>query len=131
MAYDKQLAMCYNFAEMDFGAASGATVHTICGPLGKQGRLLDIAVATSEVFACDATVASVAVGTSADADAYGLLNIADGTADNAVFNSVDDTDAVIAADIPANTAIHVTLTEGTDSTAVTGKGFPMVFINWF
>ena len=131
MSYDNPRSLMYNFPEMDFGATAGATVHTIAGPLGMKGVLVDVGVASSEVFACDATVAHVQVGTSADADAYGKLQVADGTADNSVFNSVDDTDAVIAADIPANTAIHVTLTEGTDGTAVTGKGFPYVVIDWY
>ena len=129
--YDNPIHGVYNFPEMDFGATSGATVHTISGPKNMKGRLIDISVGVSEIFACDANAAHVQVGTSADADAYGKLIIADAAADNSVFNSVDDTDAIIEPDIPAGTAVHVTLTEGTDGSGVTGKGYPTVYIDWF
>ena len=129
--YDNPFHACYNFPEMDFGATSGATTHTIAGPAGKKGRLIDIAVGVTEAFATSTAVAHVQVGTSGDLDAYGKLNIPTGSADNTVVNSVDDSDAVIAADIPAETAVHVTLTEGTDGSSVTGKGYVSVYIDWY
>lgn len=128
--YDQPLHACYNFPNMDFGASAGATVHTIPGPAGKKGRLIDIAVGVTEVFETVTTVAHVQVGTSADADAYGKLNIPTGAADNTVVNKADDTDAIIAADIPADTAVHVTLTEGTGA-GLTGQGYVSVYIDWF
>lgn len=140
--YDNPDTLCYNFPNFDFGGVAGDTVHSLGGPAGKKGKLREVGVATTEVFACDATNAFVKVGTSADDDAYGLLTIADLTADNTVFNSGDDTDAIIkdttstaipqpTVDIPAGTNVHVTLVEGTDGTAVTGQGYPYVIIDWF
>jgi hypothetical protein len=131
MAYDNPTNCCYNFPEMDFGATAGNTVHRIAGPAGKQGRVVEVGIVSSEAFACDATNAKVQVGTSSDADAYAELNIADGTANDAVFNSGNDSDAVISADITKDTPVFVTLVEGTDGSAVTGKGFPYVIIDWF
>jgi hypothetical protein len=128
--YDKPLAVAYNFPNMDFGASSGATVHTIAGPAGMKGRLLDIAVGVTEVFETVTTLAHVQVGTSADADAYGKLNIPQASADNTVVNSTDDPDAILVADIPAETAVHVTLTEGTGA-SLTGQGYPTVYIGWY
>ena len=129
-SYDNPIHGVYNFAEMDFGAAAGATTHTIAGPAGMKGRLIDIAVGTSEVFETVTTLAHVQVGTAADLDAYGKLNIPTGAADNTVVNKLDDTDAIIEPDIPAGTAVHITLTEGTGA-ALTGKGYPTVYIDWF
>lgn len=120
----------YNFPNMDFGAASGNTVHSLGGPAGKKGKLREIGVATTEAFVTATTLAQVQVGTSADADAYGLLNIPTGSADNTVVNSTDDTDAIIAADIPAETCVHVTLVEGTGA-SLTGQGYPYIIIDWF
>ena len=128
--YDQPIHGVYNFPNMDFGAAAGATVHTIPGPAGKKGRLIDIAVGITEATVFATTLGSVAVGTSADADAYGILNIPTGAADNTVVNKLDDTDAIIAADIPAETAVHVTLTEGTGA-ALAGQGYVSVYIDWY
>jgi hypothetical protein len=128
--YDNPLVAVYNFPNMDFGAAAGATTHTIAGPAGMKGRLLEIAVGTTEATVFATTLGHVQVGTSADLDAYGKLNIPTGIADNAVVNSADDPDAIIAADIPAETAVHVTLTEGTGA-GLTGQGYPTVYIGWY
>jgi len=114
----------------DFGDGAATTFY-ISGPAGKQGKLRSISVSTTEAFLCDLTEANVAVGTAADADAYGLLNITDGTAVNTVFNETNDTDAIIAADIAADTQVLVTITNGTDGTGVTGKGQVTVYIDWF
>ena len=128
--YDNPIHACYNFPNMDFGASSGATTHTIAGPAGKKGRLVDIAVGVTEVFETVTTLAHVQVGKSDDLDAYGKLNIPTGAADNTVVNKLDDPDAIIAADIPAETAVHVTLTEGTGA-GLTGQGYVSVYIDWY
>ena len=130
MAYDIPISGSYNFAEMDFGAAAGATTHKIGGPAGMKGRLKGIGVAISEATVFATTLGHVQVGTTADADAYGKLNIATGTAVNTVFNEGDDTDAIISADIPADTIVVITLTEGTGA-GLAGKGFPCVHIDWY
>jgi len=73
----------------------------------------------------------VQVGIIGDLDEHAKLNITDGTAINTVFNSGDDTDAIIEADIAADACLQVTLTEGTDGSGVTGQGQPYVIIDWF
>lgn len=129
MAYDNPQTCMYNFPNMDFGAAAGATTHSISGPTGKKGVLKEIGVVTTEATVFATTLGHVQVGTSGDLDAYGKLNIATGTADNTTFNSADDTDAIISAQIPADTAVHVTLTEGTGA-GLAGQGYPYVIIDW-
>lgn len=47
-----------------------------------------------------------------------------------MFNTVDDTDAIISADVPADTDIVVKLTEGTGA-ELAGQGVPFVIIDWF
>ncbi len=131
MSYDNPRSLNYDFATMDFGAATGSpTVHKIAGPAGKQGRVIEVGVVTSEATVFATTLGTVEVGTSADADAFAKLNIATGTATNTKFNTGDDTDAIISADIAADTLVYVTLTEGTGS-GLTGQGAPYVIIDWF
>lgn len=130
MSYSNPINGAHNFPLMDFGDAAGDTTHRIAGPAGKKGRLQSIAVATAEAFVCPTTPATVLVGTPSDPDAYGQLEIATATANNVVFNDGDDTDAIIDADIPADTVVLVTLVEGT-GTGLTGQGFPTVYIDWY
>ncbi len=129
--YATPMTCMYNFPNMDFGAAAGATTHNIAGPAGRKGRLREIGVVTTEAFADDTAEAHVQVGIIGDLDEHGKLNITDLTAINTVFNSKDDTDAIIDADIAADTTVVVTLTEGTDGTGVTGQGAPYVIIDWY
>jgi len=130
MSYSNPKTCVYNFPNMDFGAAAGATTHSLGGPSGMKGRLVEVGVAATEVFVTATTLAHVQVGTSADLDAYAKLNIPTASADNTVINSGDDTDAIIDADIPADTCVHVTLTEGTGA-SLTGQGYPYVIIDWY
>ncbi len=131
MSYDSPMTIGYNFALMDFGATAGDTIHYISGPAGKRGMLRSVSVAVTEVFACSTKAGNVQVGNVSDDDAYGKLNIADGTAANTVFNEGDDTNAIISAAIAADTVVKVTLDEGTDASAVTGQGTPHIIIDWF
>ena len=135
--YDNPDTCTYNFALMDFGAAAGATTHRIGGPAGKKGKVREIGVAVAEAFVTVTTLAHVQVGTAADLDAYGKLNIPTGSAINTVVNSTDDTDAIIkesnsidTVTIPAETCVVITLTEGTGG-GLTGQGNPYVIIDWF
>lgn len=95
------------------------------------GQLVGIGVMVTEVFATDTTTGSVAVGTAADADAYGILNVPDGAADNDCIDKTDDTDAIVSASIAASTLVRVTLTNGTDASAVTGQGIPYIDIYYW
>lgn len=128
--YDNPDTLCYNFASMDFGAAAGVTTQRIAGPAGKQGRLREIGVCLSEATVFATTLGMIKVGTAADLDAYGLLNIPDASAVNTVVNSADDTDAIISAAIAADAMVTVTLVEGTGA-GLTGIGDPYIVIDWF
>ena len=128
--YDNPRTCMYNFPNMDFGASAGTTIHSIAGPAGKKGRLVEVGVVTTEATVFATTLGIVEVGIVADADEYAKLNIATGVADDTIFNTKDDTDAIILADIPADTALLVTLTEGTGA-GLTGQGYPYVIIDWY
>lgn len=131
MSYSNPQTCMYNFPNMDFGASSGATTHSIAGPAGKKGRIVEVGVAVTEATVFATTLGHVQVGTSADLDAYAKLNIPTASADNTVVNTADDTDAVLDADIPStDVCIHVTLTEGTGA-SLAGQGYPYVIIDWF
>ena len=131
MSYSNPQTLCYNFPLMDFGAAAGDTLHYIGGPAGKVGRLRDIGVAVSatEAFAGTTKDANVKVGTTADPDAYGQLNIPSGQAASSICNTTVDPNAVISAAIAADTEILITLDEATGTP--TGQGHPYVIIDWF
>lgn len=130
MAYDNPVSLNYHIENYDFGADTD-TSYYFSGPAGYKGRLKSISASATETFACATTAASVQVGTSGDADAYGKLNIADETAANAVYNSEDDTDAVISADITADSQFIIKCVQGTDDAADAGKASVDVVINWF
>jgi hypothetical protein len=78
-----------------------------------QGTIVDIGIEVTETFACDSLEACFNVGTSSDADAYCKLNITDGTAITDTFNIQDDTNAIIAEAIPADTQIECLPVAGT------------------
>jgi hypothetical protein len=128
--YDDRKIFCMNLPEFDFGGGAAETLNFRL-PSGYQGKLIDMGVMTSEVFAVDSTSASVALGTSSDPDAYAILTIPDATADNDCFDTTDDTDAIISADVAAAALIRVTLTNGTDGSSVTGKGYPFFVFEIF
>lgn len=130
MSYSNPINAVYNFANMDFGAAAGTTIHRIAGPAGMAGRLREVGVCISEATVFATTLGTVEVGTASDADAYAKLNIPTSSALNATINTADDTDAIIEPDIPADTTLLVTLTEGTGA-GLAGQGNPYVIIDWF
>jgi len=122
--YDDRKIFTVTLAEFDFGNNADETVNFRLPP-GYQGKLIQIGVMVTETFACDSTVASVGLGTSSDADAYALLNIADGAADNDFYDQTDDTDAIISEDIAAGALLRATLTQSTDGSSDAGKGYPV------
>jgi len=129
--YDDRKIYCVNLGNHDFGDNKDETVNFRLPP-GYQGKLIDIGVMTTEAFACDGTVASVALGTSGDADAYALLNIVDETADNDCFDTTDDTDAIISEDIAAGALLRVTLTQATNGGGTdSGQGHPFFVFEIF
>jgi len=120
-----------NPVEQDFGAGTG-TAWSFKGPTGKKGMLIDVGVFVTETFEDDtAPTAGVAIGTTGDADAYALLEVADGTALTDTFNIQDDTDAIIAQALPADTQIECTQIAAADSGTAAGKGYPYVVVEWY
>lgn len=122
-AYDSYNTMTICLPEFDFGGGAAETM-SFRVPAAMTAELIKIGVMVTETFADDTTTASVQLGTAADADAYAKLAIPDGTADNDCFDETDDTDAIISANIAASALVRVTLTNGTDSGTVAGKGVP-------
>ena len=130
MSYSNPIDVVYqDAAATDFGAGTGTT-WSFKGPSGKQGKLKNIGVHTTEAFECDQVAASINVGTGADADYYGKLNIAEATAISMCFNAQDDTDAVIVEALPADTQIQVTYTQSVDAGTAAGKGNAYVEVEW-
>jgi hypothetical protein len=126
--YDVSRLVTICLPNYDYGDGASVDVTSFTLPPGFAGRLIDIGIAATETFACDATPASISVGTATDPDAYGKLNIADATADTNYFNSADDTDAIIASYIPAGTQIEITPAVGVDSGTEAGKGLGYILI---
>ena len=131
MSYSNPIDVVYqDAAATDFGAGTGTT-WSFKGPSGKKGKLKNIGVHTTEAFECDQVAASINVGTGADADYYGKLNIAEATAISMCFNVQDDTDAIIVEALPADTQIQVTYTQCVDAGTAAGKGNAYVEVEWY
>ena len=119
----------YIISAVDFGA--GDSAHAIKAPPGfNSGVILDVGVAVSETFTEDTTQAFVRVGTAADPDAYAELQLSTAAATN-FFNSQDDANAIINADIadPA-TQLEVACIAPTGGTPA-GIGDVHITIDWF
>lgn len=128
MQYDNPRTLVFQFGQHDFGAGAGALSFKL--PKGLRGRIVDVGVMNiTETFTQVTTPAYVNVGTSADADAYASLNMGAAAATN-TWNTVDDTDAIINADIPADTQIEVTFVAPTGGTPA-GIGTAFVVVNAF
>lgn len=126
--YDQPLVVTYTFPAVDF--AAGTTNHAIKPPAGyDKGRIFDVGVAVTEVFNAVTTAAFVRIGTATDADAYVELNMGTAAATD-YYNTRDDTDAIIEADIPAATQLEVACIANTGGTA-TGIGTVHVTIGWY
>jgi hypothetical protein len=122
--YDRVKLWNVTLPEFDFGGGAAETM-SFRVPASYKAKLIKIGIMVTETFATDTTTGSVELGTASDSDAYAKLNIPNATADNDFFDETDDTDAIISPNIAANQLVRVTLTNGTDSTAVGGKGIPM------
>ena len=128
--YADQRLWNISFPNFDFGAASGAQSYYVKVPARYRARLVSIGVIPTEIFETVTTLAFVEVGTGADPDAYGKLNIATGTDVTACFTEQDDTDAIISEDIAAGATFVVKLTEGTGA-GLTGQGIPFVTLELY
>jgi len=131
MSYSDPREYSYQDAAVtDFAAGTGTT-WSFKGPSGYQGSLKDIGVHVTETFEDDTITGKVLIGTTGDANYYGQLEIADGTAAGDVFNNQDDTNCVIIEALPADTQIEVTFIQATDSGTAAGKGNAYVEVEWY
>jgi len=129
MSYSNPDIVTYTLPAVDFG--TGGLITAIKAPAGyENGRILDVGCRITETFACDATPGSVSIGTSGDADAYAKLNIADAAADTNFFNTQDDSDAIIDADV-TETQLEVVCAVGVDAGTEAGIGDVVIVIGWF
>jgi hypothetical protein len=131
MSYSQANMMQYlDATDTDFGAGTG-TAWSFKGPSGKQGNLKNIGLHVKETFACDTTTGKVLIGTAADPNAYGQLEVVDGTLNTDTFNNVDDTNCVISQAIAADAQVEVTFVQCADSVAPAGKGRAYVEVDWY
>ena len=132
MSYSNPTATVYtNSTVGDYGDGT-PVAWSFKGPTGKQGMLKDIGVhCVLEAFNGDQVTGKVLVGTTADPNYYGQLEIADGTAVGDCFNTQDDTNAVLIEALPADTQIEVTYVGTTDTGTNIGKGFSYVEVFWY
>jgi len=137
MSYSDPKPLVYlDATETDFAAGTG-TPWSFKGPKGKQGILRNIGVYVKETFEDDLVTGKVLVGTTADPNAYGQLEIADGTLATDTFNNVDDTDCLFLNSagqnntLAADTQIEVTFVQATDSGTAAGNGRAYVEVDWF
>lgn len=135
MSYENPNRWSMTFTAHDFGAGDG-TIN-IVGPAGANGKLMDYGVQnTTEVFNAVTTAATIAVGTAADPDAYGeefslgTTATASGLTVRSSTSVKSAIDAIIVdQNIPADTALRMTLTGPTGGTP-TGIGQPFIVIDW-
>jgi hypothetical protein len=127
MSYDNPSTVTFSFGAHDFGAGDGAKSFKL--PKGYRGRLIDVGITNiTEAFTNTTTAGFVRVGTDADADKYAQLN-AGTTGIGDTVNTVDDTDAIIDPDLPADTQIEVALVAPTGGTpAGIGEAYVVVEI---
>ena len=128
MSYSNPLVVTYKFASHDFGAGAGAT--SFKAPDGyTSGRILDVGLMDiTETFTNTTTPAYVRLGTTGDADAYAQLDCGTAAATDC-YNTQDDTDAIIAADI-TNTQVEVAFVAPTGGTPA-GIASAYVVVAWF
>ena len=128
MSYENPIVIRHQFASHDFGAGAGA--EAIKGIAGLKGRSIDCGLSEiSEVFNGVTTTGKLNVGIAAAGAEYIAMDLA-AAAVSDVFNTQDDTDAIVLADIPADTQVEVTFVAPTGGTP-TGIGRPYVDIAWY
>lgn len=116
----------YSFGLVDFGAGANVSL-SLQGPKGKAGRLVSIHLTATEVFTADG---AIQIGTASDPDAYANFVVGTVAATDSVCSDdgVTDPDAIIDANIPADTQVEVTCVKTTGTP--TGQGLVSVIIDW-
>ena len=131
MSYSNPIPLVFtNSTAGDYGAGT-PTAWSFKGPSGKQGMLKDIGLHITETFNGDQVTGKVLVGTSADPNYYGQLEVTDGTAATETWNNQDDTNAVLVEALPADTQIEVTYVGTTDTGTNAGIAFNYIETFWY
>ena len=131
MSYSNPIPLIYtNSTAGDFGAGT-PTPWSFKGPEGKQGMLKDIGLHITEAFNGDQVTGKVLVGTTADPNYYGQLEVTDGTAATETWNNQDATNAVLVQTLPADTQIEVTYIGVSDTGTTTGIAFSYFETFWY
>ena len=131
MSYSQPIPLVFtNSTAGDFGAGTPAA-WSFKGPSGKQGMLKDIGIHVTEAFNGDQVTGKIKIGTTADDNYYGQLEVTDGTAATDTFNNQDDTNAVLVEALPADTQIEVTFVGVDDSGTDAGKGYAYFETFWY
>lgn len=125
--YDNPKTITIPLGSVNFGS-NGASSFKL--PKGLKGRLVDIGVISTTTFTATSTGAFVKLGTSADDDAYASLGSLGTLAATDTFNTVNDPDAIINADLPADTQIEVVYTAPTGGSPA-GVGLVYVVVDVF
>jgi hypothetical protein len=135
--YDRPDRRTYVFPLFDYGAASGGRADKVRGPKGKAGRLVDYGVQSIIEDFAGTTSATVAVGTSSDADAYGDefplnggLITGGGRSVQSTYDRAESGFAtyMLNQNLPADTAIYLTSADA--ATGPTGQACPYMTIDW-
>ena len=122
MAYDERHFMRATLPNYDFGATADEE-YSFRLPTGFRAKLIKVGVMVTEDFVSTSTNAFVQLGTAADNDAYAQLEVANGASDIDCYDETDDTDAIISAEIAANTLLEVNLLQAYAGSP-TGQGMP-------
>jgi hypothetical protein len=132
MSYSEKRLCRTTFPNFDFGGTSGAQEISFRLPndehgLPMQGQVVKIGVMITEATVWTTNKGTFELGTAADPDAFCKLEIPTSSAAKDCIDETDDTDAIIAKNIPANTLVEATFTEGTGA-GLAGQGIPFVDI---
>ena len=129
MSYSNPNRRSYVFPSVDYGA--GDSSHSLRGPAGKTGTLVDIHLSATETFNSVTTDGYTQIGVSGgDLDAFASFVQGDLAATDAISaENGSDPDWLIDANIPADTAVEVTCVAPTGGTP-TGIATVTVVIDW-
>lgn len=127
MQYDNPRTLTIPLGSVNFGSNSASSFKL---PKGLRGRLVDVGVISTTLFTAVTTGAFVNIGTGEDPDAYASLGSLGALAATDTFNTVNDPEAIINPDLPADTQIEVAFVAPTGGSPA-GVGLVYVVVDVF
>lgn len=127
MQYDNPRTITIPLGSVNFGTNTASSFKL---PKGLRGRLVDVSVISTTLFTAVTTGAFVNIGTTADPDAYASLGSLGALAATDTFNTVNDPEAIINPDLPADTQIEVAYVAPTGGSPA-GVGLVYVVVDVF